>query len=357
MYSKFKQFNKDIHVYTFNPEEFILTLTGKYVRTPLSRMNHPWWEKQGKVCYAKINAGYFLWDNIARTVGVDYRDEGFTFSDTTKDDEFYEIVWYGNKLHLLDATLPEIKKKFPLAEWALSGGYPLIEGGVVSDKKSGKFTHEFFRHNRTMIGQKKDGTVLLVVTGTLNRKEQTEVMLGLGAYDAINLDGGGSSEMIVGDKIKNSIGSERPLATSLLVYGDPKPLQKNYPNVIGDVQVARNFKLDELACRHCGDVKFVAYELLEVAQSIRDHFKKAIRLVGYRCPTHNKAIGGATNSGHIHGTALDISAWNNDISPENLKSYVVKNFGVDYVEGLGIYSGHIHIDKCHGGKRVYWYSR
>lgn len=64
------------------------------------------------------------------------------------------------------------------------------------------------RHNRTALGLKPDGTVvLLVVDGRSKREaegltlpELTRVMRWLGCCDAINLDGGGSSTMYIKDK-------------------------------------------------------------------------------------------------------------------------------------------------------------
>lgn len=376
MYTKLNRFGTNIHVYTFDPKEFVLTLTAEQNRTPLSKINHDWWEGKGKVCKAKVNAGFFGWSLLTDTSGVDYRDEGFTFSDTTDDDEFIELVYQDKKLHLFDGTVEDIKAKFPRAEWAISMGYSLVEFGRKSIRKADRFTHSYQKHPRTMIGQRKDGAILFAVTddrGTgsagLTVSEQASVMLELDAYVAVNADGGGSSELIVDNEIKNNIGAdgERALATALLVYGDPledvgEPenetddqieLKPEFPVVIGKVQIARNFTLDEIACRHCNEVKFVSYELIEVAQAVRDYFGKPIRLVGYRCPEHNKAIGGDDNSGHMYGKALDLSAWNNDIPPIDIYNFV-KEF--KEVEGLGIYSGHVHIDQHHN-KRTTWDSR
>ena len=46
-----------------------------------------------------------------------------------------------------------------------------------------------------------------------------ELMKKFGAVDAINFDGGGSSEMIVGGQIQNSPsdGAERPVGSAIVV--------------------------------------------------------------------------------------------------------------------------------------------
>lgn len=67
-----------------------------------------------------------------------------------------------------------------------------------------------------------------------------------------------------------------------------------------------HFSRWEFACRHCGrlELDFRLVDRLERLRSIR---QKPIKIVsGYRCPAHNAAVGGARNSYHIRGQAVDI---------------------------------------------------
>jgi len=82
------------------------------------------------------------------------------------------------------------------------------------------------RAPRTAIGITKQGHVLLVVvdgrqTGSVGMTllELALFMQELGAVDAMNLDGGGSSEMVINDKIVNipSDGRERKVGNTLAV--------------------------------------------------------------------------------------------------------------------------------------------
>ncbi len=64
---------------------------------------------------------------------------------------------------------------------------------------------------RTAIGQRKDGIVLmLVINGRLpssigaNMRDLTEIMENYGAYNAANLDGGSSTELIINNEIINT---------------------------------------------------------------------------------------------------------------------------------------------------------
>ena len=77
------------------------------------------------------------------------------------------------------------------------------------------------------------------------------------------------------------------------------------------MKLTDNFNKSEFECK-CGctmpsnvlyEIKLLAIEL----QTIRDHFKAPIQInSAYRCPSHNKAIGGVYNSQHVLGKASDI---------------------------------------------------
>jgi exopolysaccharide biosynthesis protein len=68
------------------------------------------------------------------------------------------------------------------------------------------------RAPRTVAGVRADGTLLLVVfdgrrpgvSEGVTLPEAAGVLLSLGAVDAMNLDGGGSSTMVVRDRVRNS---------------------------------------------------------------------------------------------------------------------------------------------------------
>lgn len=64
-------------------------------------------------------------------------------------------------------------------------------------------------------------------------------------------------------------------------------------------------------------------------QKIRDHFKKPIRISsGYRCPKLNRAIGGARNSQHQTGEAMDIQG-TNGLTNAELFHYARKHLDFD----------------------------
>jgi Phosphodiester glycosidase len=87
--------------------------------------------------------------------------------------------------------------------WAVSGNAMVVkQGAVVSTAKDGA------KHPRTAAGLSSDGKTLLLVvvdgrapghSDGVNMVELGELLLSLGAHDAINLDGGGSSAMVLKD--------------------------------------------------------------------------------------------------------------------------------------------------------------
>lgn len=105
------------------------------------------------------------------------------------------------------------------------------------------------------------------------------------------------------------------------------------------------FRKAEFACKcgKCGgfpvDVDHQLVELLDVA---RDHFGVPIYInSGIRCKTHNKAVGGASQSRHcLYGDAADIAV--SGIAPRTVYNFfetLLPNSG-----GLGLYNWGIHVD-------------
>jgi len=117
----------------------------------------------------------------------------------------------------------------------LGGGPQLIKSGkiAITDKQE-KMTPGFAtdRHPRTAIAKLESGQVLLVtvdgrqpgVSAGMTLEMLAEVLLEFGAIDAMNLDGGGSTTMVIHNRIVNRPSDqtgERPVSDAILVF--PKP--------------------------------------------------------------------------------------------------------------------------------------
>jgi uncharacterized protein YcbK (DUF882 family) len=75
---------------------------------------------------------------------------------------------------------------------------------------------------------------------------------------------------------------------------------------VGDL--SPHFSRSEFRCRHCGRLEGPAIALVAVLERIRALDGRPLVVVsGYRCPAHNRAVGGAIGSQHTHGTAADIA--------------------------------------------------
>lgn len=108
----------------------------------------------------------------------------------------------------------------------------------------------------------------------------------------------------------------------------------------GEKSITKNFKVREFKCKDGSDVIFIADELVNVLQKVRDHFGKAVTInSAYRTPTYNKKVGGATYSQHCYGTAADIVV--SGISPNLVYAYVDSILPKG---GVGKYPTFTHVD-------------
>lgn len=119
------------------------------------------------------------------------------------------------------------------------GGAPIIiDDGVITTSKCPTYLCKI--HPRTAVGTTADGHVLIVVVDGRMRKSAGMTMLqlartmkDLGCVEALNLDGGGSSEMWIQGEIVNkpSDGRERRVSSALLVLPGLDPSEPLGPQV------------------------------------------------------------------------------------------------------------------------------
>ena len=114
----------------------------------------------------------------------------------------------------------------------LVGGYPmLLRDGkhVFENTKAIISGFSVTQHPRTAVATLGDGSLLLMAvdgrsesSGGMSLTQLTDFLVALGAVDALNLDGGGSTVMVVGDSIVNHPSDkegERAVANALVVLG------------------------------------------------------------------------------------------------------------------------------------------
>ncbi len=115
---------------------------------------------------------------------------------------------------------------FPGAVDAMGGNPLLVKDGAVLDAQVDQTDAFYARNPRTAVGVTSDGKMLIVVVdGRSSRsrgmtmRELAELMQTLGAKDALNLDGGGSSAMFLNGLLvsRPSDGYERGVGNALVV--------------------------------------------------------------------------------------------------------------------------------------------
>lgn len=104
--------------------------------------------------------------------------------------------------------------------------------------------------------------------------------------------------------------------------------------------LSKDFWSSEFECNGLTCCDFSApmdRRFIEKLQKLRDLIGPIEVTSGFRCKTHNKAIGGSKNSYHTKGLAADITA---GMKPVNLAE---KAQEVGF-KGIGIYSTWVHVD-------------
>lgn len=72
-----------------------------------------------------------------------------------------------------------------------------------------------------------------------------------------------------------------------------------------------HFTYREAACRHCGEI--ISLETVRTTAEWAERVREAMGGLPMhvnswcRCASHNKAVGGATNSYHMKGMAIDVT--------------------------------------------------
>lgn len=112
----------------------------------------------------------------------------------------------------------------------------------------------------------------------------------------------------------------------------------------GNIKLSENFCVREFACKDGSDTIKIDLDLIPLIQRFRNYVEAGVYFnSAYRTPSYNKKVGGATNSYHVKGQALDIPFLNSYkylTSREKMCAF----FNTLGVKGIIIYPTFIHVD-------------
>jgi len=133
--------------------------------------------------------------------------------------------------------------------------------------------------------------------------------------------------------------------------GYDTPDIKIYSRDQAGVPLSKNFLAGEFFC-HCGQCKsqLISSELVANLQKLRDKMGTSLYLnSAYRCPTHNRNVGGVSNSRHTVGDAVDI------LTSVSGAPKLIANAEAVGFQGIGDgrYSGFVHVDMGDYGRWGY----
>lgn len=98
------------------------------------------------------------------------------------------------------------------------------------------------------------------------------------------------------------------------------------------------FKIEEFACKHCGEVK-MNIKFLDMLDEAREVAGIPFRITsGYRCPIHNKNVG-STSTNHVKGVASDITCTTSTDRIKIVKALIQTGF-----KRIGVYKNFVHAD-------------
>ena len=202
-----RYYNTTCHIVEFPPDEIRLEDTPGIPekREHISKIfGNPHLDE---VTWLRVNRAFF--------------DTGNPKSESIGDsigDKFINVAYKDGKLYF-EPNIPENP------EWNVGTSYMLLRNGEYSYDNEQYFSGILGKNPRTFFGQKADGTIVFIAAdgrmsneAGLTASEQRAVAKFEGLKNAANLDGGGSSALMIGDELINKSYDGRGLGNIFIGY-------------------------------------------------------------------------------------------------------------------------------------------
>lgn len=242
---KFRKYNSDITIVEFNPNVLPsqLVFGEKDKLEPLSEIKHPWFDSNGYHEVAKINAGfiYSSVNGVSEHLGWSLKDHAFPQGKPNVGVECFLTKDNDLKIEMLDSVKAESLKGN--IKWGGSFSFALLINGKKNFMGSEHFPHFNQLHPRSIKAQKPNkniawitvdgrGVESLIEEGKKSKgitgEQCAQMLLELGYTDAVNMDGGDSSILMInseqGMKFANNPSGEtlRNLGSVFILYSRQK---------------------------------------------------------------------------------------------------------------------------------------
>jgi len=219
-----------IHIVKIDHSKGMLGLVQPKKRDTVKNLSPNGWHSQrGRLPKVAINCSLFDTGTMdAKPYGTVYHDKGFTVN--PQHPEQNHKYWIDMKYDNVNGFV--VDGKIDADTWLCFSGFACLKNGNRDTRKWDLHSHLAHKEPRTVIGQSADSIVIMVTDGRpdgLTAKECQDIMLSEGCTDAIILDGGGSSTLMINNIMVNK-NENRKVANALVFYAkeDYKPIYKEF---------------------------------------------------------------------------------------------------------------------------------
>lgn len=217
LYRKIREYGSNVHIVEMSPKEYRLDIT-EGVPNKKEKLSAIFGEpKLDEVTWVRMNAQFFG-GTSTRGYGsfIDPTDD---LADKPRQDGYQDLTYRNGSLVMGPGP----------GDFTIGGSYGLISGGKTNLTNAAWFPAIMKDRNpRSMAGSLRNGNnVFVVVDGRLlnlslgiTATQQVELGHKLGFAELVNFDGGGSSQLMVGDQLINkpSDGGERAIVSAIVAY-------------------------------------------------------------------------------------------------------------------------------------------